>query len=347
MSEEKAKAFLINEKLEDFDFTKTGNYKKISNLGEGSFGQVILVKRINRKSPEDSKIFALKICKKYNLEFPGSSNDQRPNKILVTEIRELSILNKIKRIDNPYLMRYVDYKINKENKEIWILMKYFPIDLRTFFYNNLGNPEIINENVFRNIAFQILSGLNALHKNGIIHCDIKPENILYEPQEKLAQITDFGLSYTFNYDIYKNFKVAGGTYPYIPPDVLLGNTNFFIYLDIWSFGCVLIELCTGKIIFAGNNYIEVLEKIIDIFGPIKKLLPGYDYLAQKMKVVLKDKEGKGLLNYIKENQKIKFENDDFFDFIKQIMNIDSAKRITAENAMKHKWFSRLDNLKFI
>ena len=341
MSEEKAIALSINEKLEDFFFKKTGNYKKVCDLGEGSFGQVILVKKINQIEPKNSKIFALKICKKYNLISQENSIFQRPNKILVTEIRELSILHKIKRINSPYLISYVDININKQNKEIWILMKYFPIDLRTFFYKNLGKHEIINENLFRNIAFQILSGLNSLHKNGIIHCDIKPENILYEPQEKIVQIIDFGLSYNFDFDANKDFKACGGTYPYIPPDVLLGNTRFFISLDIWSLGCVLIELCTGKLIFAGNTYTEVLEKIVDIFGSIKKFLPGYDDLAQKMNVVLKEKEGKGIINFIKKNQNIQFENDDFYELIDQIMDINPVKRITAENALKNKWFSKL------
>ena len=85
---------------------------------------------------------------------------------------------------------------------------------------------------------------------------------------------------------------------------------------------------------------DILEKIEDIFGSLKELLPGYNILALKKKVNLPEKEGegKGLINYIKENQKIKFANDDFYDLILKMLCIDPVKRITAEDAMKHRWF---------
>ena len=342
MSELKALSFPIIEQKKFFNFRKTGNYEKINDIGEGTFGKVIQVKKIDNNNEENSNGFALKICKKYDQGYPHCGGAERPNEILLTEIMELSILKEIKKIKNPYLIKYVDCKINYEDKEIWILMDYFPIDLRTYFNKNLNNSNLINEAFFKNIAFQILSGLNSLHKNKIIHSDIKPENILYDPQKNIIQITDFGLSNTFNFDIYHKYNVSGGTYPYLPPDILLGNHYFFISLDIWSLGCVLIELCTGNVIFKGNNYFDVLEKIEDIFGPLKKLLPGYDNLALKRKVILNKKEGKGkgIINYIKENQKIKFANNDFYDLIEKMLNIDPIKRINAEDAMKHRWFIR-------
>ena len=51
------------------------------------------------------------------------------------------------------------------------------------------------------------------------------------------------------------------------------------------------------------------------------------------------REGKGLINFIKENQKFKFLNDDFYDLINSMLCIDPTKRITAEKAMKHSWFA--------
>ena len=330
MSELKALSFPFIEQKEYFNFRKTGIYEKTNDIGEGTFGKVIKVKNIKNNNEENSNIFALKICKKW----------ERSNEILSTEIMELSNLKEIKRINNPYLMKYVDCKINDKNKEIWILMKYYPIDLRAYFNDNLNKSNIINESFFKNIAFQILSGLNSLHKNKIIHSDIKPENILYDPQRNIIQITDFGLSNTFSFDIHHKCNLSGGTYAYLPPDILLGNLFLFTSLDIWSLGCVLIELCTGEIIFKGNNYLDVLEKIEDIFGPLKRLLPGCDILALKKNANLTKKEcpGKGLINYIKKYQKIKFSNDDFYDLVSKMLCIDPVKRINAEDAMKHRWF---------
>ena len=330
MSELKALSFPFIEQKEYFNFRKTGTYEKTNDIGEGTFGKVIKVKNIKNNNEENSNIFALKICKKW----------ERSNEILSTEIMELSNLKEIKRINNPYLMKYVDCKINDKDKEILILMKYYPIDLRAYFNDNLNKSNIINESFFKNIAFQILSGLNSLHKNNIIHSDIKPDNILYDPQKNIIQITDFGLSHTFNFDIYHEYKVGGGTYSYLPPDILLGNLFFFTSLDIWSLGCTLIELCTGEIIFKGNNYLDVLEKIEDIFGSLKNLLPGYVTLTSKKKVNLNKKEdkGKGLINFIKVTQKFMFANNDFYDLVSKMLCIDPVKRINAEDAMNHRWF---------
>ena len=340
MSQSKALSFPINEHKEYFNFRKTGTYEKISDIGEGTFGKVIQVKNINNNNEKNSNIFALKIGKRYAKANPYYGGDERSNEALLTGFMELSILKEISKIDSPYLIKYVDWKIDEEDKTTWTLMKYFPIDLRTYFNDNLSNFNAINETSFKNIAFQILSGLNSLHKNKIIHSDIKPENILYDPQRNIIQITDFGLSNTFSFDIHHKCNLSGGTYAYLPPDILLGNLFLFTSLDIWSLGCVLIELCTGEIIFKGNNYLDVLEKIEDIFGPLKRLLPGYDILALKKNANLTKKEcpGKGLINYIKKYQKIKFSNDDFYDLVSKMLCIDPVKRINAEDAMKHRWF---------
>ena len=185
MSGTKIRSYDIVEQSDVIEFKKTGKYKINRYLGGGSFGEVHLVQKMEENNPENSKKFALKIFKKYKTEkYPNSEND-RPNEILNLEIKELSTLNMVKRINNPYLMKYVDWKIHGKTKEIMVLMEYLDFELSTFFYQNLGRNEVINETFFKNIAFQMLSALNALHKNGIIHCDLKPQNILYKPKENI------------------------------------------------------------------------------------------------------------------------------------------------------------------
>ena len=341
MSGTKIRSYDIVEQSDVIEFKKTGKYKIKSYLGEGSFGEVYKVQKMEENNSENSKIFALKIFKKYQAQKYPNSENSRPNEILNLEIKELSTLNMVKRINNPYLMKYVDWKIHGKTKEIMVLMEYLDFDLNTFFYQNIGRNEVINETFFKNIVFQMLSALNALHKNGIIHCDIKPQNILYKSKENIIQIIDYGLSQRISFDVKKDYKATGGTFPYMAPDILLGNTLFFKSWDIWSLGCVLVELCTGKVLFPGNSYKEVLEKIVDIFGSIKELLPGFEFLAQKRKVILSEREGKGLINFIKENQKFKFLNDDFYDLVNSMLCIDPTKRISAEEAMKHSWLKNI------
>ena len=339
MSEEKKIiVYRINEDKETFHLN-SGNYLKISLLGEGSFGVVFLVKNENQSLSENSNIFALKINKKYQVNSEKNKNRGKTKRILPTDIKELTAFKKISEINNPNLAKLLDYDINEEN-EIMILMEYFPTELKTFFTQNIN---VLDENFLKNITLQILSGLNALNKKKIIHCDIKPENILYNPSTNIAQITDFGLSRTFNYDINRNYGFTGGTLPYMAPEILLESPYFFTSIDIWSLGCMLVEFYTGKMIFGGNDCESVLQKIEEIFGPIKNCFPEYEDLARKKNIHLEEKEGKGLINFMKENQKMKFVNKEFYDFMNKILVIDPVKRLNARNAIEHKWLSNKKN----
>lgn len=332
--EKKIISYLIDENIKTFQLN-SGKYSKIYVVAEGSFGKVLLVKKEGQIFPGNSNIFALKISKKYQISSEKNEISKKPKDILSTEIKELTAFKKISRINNPNLAKLLDYEINEEN-EILILMEYFPTELKTFFSQYIN---ILDENFLKNITVQILSGLNALHRTGIMHCDIKPENILYDPSTNLAQITDFGLCRTFNFDINRNYGFTGGTYPYMAPEILYGSPYYFTSIDIWSLGCMLVEFYTGKIIFNGKDSLDVLKKITEIFGPIKNYFQSNSDLTQKKNSNLKEKKGKGLINYMKENQKMNFISNDFNDFISKILCIDPVKRLNAQKALDHDWLS--------
>ena len=95
MSGTKIRSYDIVEQSNVIEFKKTGKYKIKSYLGGGSFGEVYQMQKMEENNPENSKIFALKIFKKYQAQkYPNSEND-RPNEILNLEIKELSTLELI------------------------------------------------------------------------------------------------------------------------------------------------------------------------------------------------------------------------------------------------------------
>jgi len=113
---------------------------------------------------------------------------------------------------------------------------------------------------------QMLEGLHYLHHRGILHRDIKGSNILLDADGQL-KLADFGLARLYhkhraNLD-YTNRVI---TLWYRPPELLLGATAYGPAVDIWSIGCIMLEMVTKKAIFPGHDEIDQLVRIWDIMG---------------------------------------------------------------------------------
>jgi TolB-like protein/predicted Ser/Thr protein kinase len=110
------------------------------------------------------------------------------------------------------------------------------------------------------IALQIAEGLKAAHEKGVVHRDIKPANIMLS-REGQARITDFGLaSLEGGADLTKPHTILG-TAPYMSPEQIRGE-KAGPQSDIWSFGCTLFEMATGRRPFPADGGTAVLLQIL-------------------------------------------------------------------------------------
>ena len=331
----KIKTFPINNTHGIYRFRKMGEFEILCLIGKGHFSRVFKAIKKEGINSKSSKTFncIIKIFKK-NILKEKNTTSEAPKKIQFFEIVEVSLLQRIKNIGSPNLIQMYDWSIDRKTCEVRILMEYMPFDLRNYFSTE-SHYKDLDENLLKKIAFQILKGLNALHKNRIIHFDIKPENILFDPKTNLVKITDFSLSQYITYDTDKNVLANGGTYPYMPVEGLTNCKKYSFNYDIWSFGCILVELTCGIIPFIGDDSNDVLNQINGIFGLDIKPNTTYDEIC-KYSFNL-DSEKKRIISFIKKNQKIKFVNDDFFDFISSTLCINPLYRINAEEALNHPW----------
>lgn len=130
--------------------------------------------------------------------------------------------------------------------------------------------------VLRPLTTQILRGLDFIHAHDVIHCDIKPENIMVRlPQSRhdalCVKIIDFGLS-CFKHEIL--YLYIQSRY-YRAPEVVLG-AKYNHKIDIWSFGCVVAELYTGTPLLPGRSELEQIAMMLEVFGaPSSQLVLGY------------------------------------------------------------------------
>ena len=344
--------FEINDDIDIYEFN-SGKYKKVATSGEGAFGKVFIAKKVlppnQNETKEDSYKFAIKVNRKFQKKSKSRKSETEESKnakevsceINFVELRELVILRKLSRTHHLNIVNLLDYKVT--DTETLILMDYVPSDLKKFFIANKNEPKVMNEKFFKNIAHQIISGVNHLHSQQIIHRDLKLENILYDEKNNIAKIGDFGLSRIFDYCLESQYTDVG-TYPYKPPEILLGLKKYTTAFDIWSIGCLLVQICTLSLLFGANDPVGVLKLMYDIFGSFNdSVLPGYkDFPNSNLIINLPENKGFGLIEYIKQNKKFDFENDNFYDLITKMLCIDPTKRISAKECLEHPWFKNLD-----
>lgn len=109
----------------------------------------------------------------------------------------------------------------------------------------------------RSIVTQLLTGLATLNKLKIIHCDLKPENIMYTNASlNQIKIVDFGSACT---DFKSGFKYVQSRF-YRSPEIVVG-LPYDSAVDMWSLGCIVFELVSGRPLFPAHNELELLDMI--------------------------------------------------------------------------------------
>ncbi len=150
------------------------------------------------------------------------------------------------------------------------------------------------------IALQILSALAAAHEKGIIHRDLKADNVflsLNARGREEIKLLDFGIAKiekgtTANLGLTKEGNVVGTPY-YLSPEQARGGRGADLRIDIWGVGVLLYEMLSGSLPFSGENYNEILSNILLTEPPpLKDLAPAIpdDLLAVITKAMAKDRE---------------------------------------------------------
>jgi len=192
----------------------------------------------------------------------------------------------------------------------------------------------------QNVAQQCLIALQYIHSLGLIHCDLKPENILMKNEERCEiKVIDFGSS-CFTTDILSTYVQSRS---YRAPEVILG-LPYGQKIDLWSLGCILGELLTGRVIFQNYSVVTLLARIIGIIGPIP------EGMMQKGNFVNKYFTEEGELYENTEvitpkrttlARRVKTEDVLFLDFLRKLLTIDPARRPSASEALQHPWLKKI------
>ncbi len=297
-------------------------------IGSGTFGQVYK----SKLKSDPSQFFALKKIKIDNEKVEGFP---------LTAIREIMILRKVNHINLSNLEEVlvsIPSSTNKYRGSVYLSFKFMDHDLYGLVHSGKVTftvPQI------KNIIFQILSGLNYLHSNNIIHRDLKSSNILMSNKGEV-KITDFGLAKC----LYKKNKMSFTrnvvTLWYRAPEVILGSSEYDFTIDLWSVGCILCELLLSRPPFNALTERDIFYQINDQLGPIReKNFPGVSRLQHYDEYKMsKDFNSKGKLRKHLEEDFSK----EVVDFAMSLLEVDPKKRITSNEALKHSFFTCGDKM---
>jgi serine/threonine protein kinase len=237
------------------------------------------------------------------------------------------------------------------------------MDLMTAIQNNI----LSNENK-KKIMLDILLGIDFMHKNKIMHRDLKPGNILlFHDNSNIynAKICDFGLSKNYTRQDTQSPEVV--TVIYRPPEICLNIIEYGPKIDIWSLGCIFYEMITGINFIYGSRdsddyqlLAEIMEshyndncknELFELATIYKKENIINNILINGKKIILQSHKSKNKELYqklIKNNKwniliKNNPYNDDFINLLSGMLEISPCKRLHMDDILKHPFFSEYND----
>jgi mitogen-activated protein kinase 15 len=183
--------------------------------------------------------------------------------------------------------------------------------------------------------------MKYMHSANLLHRDLKPSNLLLN-SECHMKVADFGLARSLdtrdsNTQPLLTDYVA--TRWYRAPEILLGSNKYTKGADMWSMGCILAELLLGKPVFPGTSTLNQLDRVMEVTGrPSPEDVESINSpLAQTMLESLPASKPKKLADMFPNA------SDDALDLLKNLLQFNPNKRLTAEQALKHKYVAQFHN----
>lgn len=296
--------------LTEIGFGRMETYKKILDLGSGTYAKVFL-----GQSMLTGRSVALK-------EIRLEHEEGAP----CTAIREVSLLRNLRHANIVTL-----HDVVHTDSILTLVFEFVEQDLREYMEQLDGLISIGNVKLF---LMQLLRGLAYCHARRILHRDLKPQNLLITAGGEL-KLADFGLARAQSIPI-KTYSAEVVTLWYRPPDLLLGSTDYTTHIDMWAVGCILYEMLNHRPMFPGATPPEQLALVFQKLGtprpdthPQMCALPGW----RRMKCrAWPTHSPKSLLNPPRVNR-------ERVDLLMKLLKYDGRQRISAECAMRHPFLS--------
>ncbi|CAK73063.1 unnamed protein product (macronuclear) [Paramecium tetraurelia] len=295
-------------------------YEIVSKIGKGAYG--VVWKAIDKKCK--NTYVALK---KIFDAFQNATDAQRT-------FREIMFLYEL---DHQNIVKLYNVHRAENHKDIYLVFEHMETDL-----HGVIRAGILEEVHKQYIIYQILKSIKYMHSAELLHRDLKPSNILLD-SDCSVKVADFGLvrSVACRQDAPSPVLTEYvATRWYRAPEILLGSHAYTKGVDMWSIGCILGELLTGKPIFPGNSTLNQLDRILQLTGwpSLEDVEAIQSPLASTMLGAISPPQVKPI------HQIFPTASDDALDLIFSLLKFNPNSRLTAEKALAHPYFSNFHNV---
>lgn len=221
-----------------------GRYHVHQNLGKGMFSSVV-----RATDAQTGGLVAVKII--------------RQNAIMrKAGMKEIGILEQLQEADPQNKMHLIKFDRYFDHKgHLCMVFENLSMDLREVL-KKFGRDVGLNLRAVRAYGQQIFLGLSHLRRCNILHADLKPDNLLVNEQRNILKVCDLGSASPASDNEITPYLVSRF---YRAPEIILGIPYDYA-IDVWSIGCTLFELYTGKILFTGRNNNQMLRSIMECRG---------------------------------------------------------------------------------
>uniref|UniRef100_A0A803M816 Protein kinase domain-containing protein n=1 Tax=Chenopodium quinoa TaxID=63459 RepID=A0A803M816_CHEQI len=296
-------------------FEVTAKYRPpIMPIGRGAYGIVCSV--LNTETKE--MVALKKIANAFD-----NYMDAKPKLIVVT-----ACLNQI-----IVLRDVIPPPVRREFTDVYVATELMDTDLHQI----IRSHQSLSEEHCQYFLYQILRGLKYIHSANVIHRDLKPSNLLINANCDL-KICDFGLARPTSENEHMTEYVV--TRWYRAPELLLNSSDYTASIDLWSVGCIFMELMNRRPLFPGKDHVHQMRLLTELLGTPTEADLGFLHNEDARRYIrqLPPQPRQQL------RQVFPHVNPLAIDLIEKMLTFDPTRRITVEEALAHPYLARLHDI---
>nr|POE81430.1 mitogen-activated protein kinase like ntf6 [Quercus suber] len=304
-------------------FQVSANYvPPIQPVGRGAYGIVCCAKNSQTNEETNEEVAIKKI---------GNAFDNRID--AKRTLREIKLLCHMDHENVVKIKDIIRPPAREKFNDVYIVYELMDTDLNQIIRSN----QALTDDHCQYFLYQLLRGLKYVHSANVLHRDLKPSNLLLDANCDL-KICDFGLARTTSETDFMTEYVV--TRWYRAPELLLNCSEYTAAIDIWSVGCIFLEIIRREPLFPGKDYVQQLMLITELLGSPDDSDLGFLRSDNARKYV------KQLPHFPKQPFAMKFPHVSpvAIDLAEKMLLFDPCKRITVEEALNHPYLSGLHEI---